>query len=195
MAFLRAWVSGYWAPRRFADYVQRGRAPQWGLWAVLLRSALDALGLYLPMALLGRIPPTPSYITFLPEAKYYFALVWLVPVIFLMQWLLGGAVMHLVFRLAGRRSDFDAILTLTAMASLVVGAFLLLWDWLWFAVGGMDQMSLGISHLVIDLWWYTLVVAGLRRWSGVPVVLGILATVLGFVAVFPLSVIVMRSPF
>jgi hypothetical protein len=108
--------------------------------------------------------------------------------------MLGGGAMHLVLRLAGRRSDFDTLLNLLGMAGLVVGAFLFLWDWLWLGLGGLDQVALGISHLVIDGWWFVLVVTGLKRLLGVPVGWGLVASFAAFAAGFPLAVVLMRSP-
>jgi hypothetical protein len=81
------------------------------------------------------------------------------------------------------------------MASLVVGLFLLAWDWGWFAFGFHDQYFLGITHLVIDVWWILLVAAGLKRALGVPTWQGLLLSFLMPAAAFPPAVIVMRSAF
>jgi hypothetical protein len=192
--FLRLWWAGYGRPAAFAEGLRGRRAPGWGFRAQLLRAALDALLLYLPLSLLGRMPPTPSYLSFVPTARYYGALVWLTPLVFTAQWLLGGAVIHVGLRLAGRRSDVDTVLNVTGMTTLVVGAFLLLWDWLWLIVGGMDQYALGISHLVIDFWGAVLVVVGLKRLLGVPAWLGAALYVLAVASALPLAVMFMRSP-
>ncbi|NTU76812.1 MAG: hypothetical protein HGA90_03225, partial [Alphaproteobacteria bacterium] len=63
------------------------------------------------------------------------------------------------------------------MGALVVGAFLLVWDWVWFAIGGVDQYFLGYSHLVISLWAVVISVIGLKRIVGVPVWLGVAPSV------------------
>jgi hypothetical protein len=77
---------------------------------------------------------------------------------------------------------------------LVVGAILLLWDWLWLIAGGMDQYALGISHLVIDLWGAVLVAVGLKRLLDVPAWLGAVLYVLAVASALPLAVMFMRSP-
>jgi hypothetical protein len=155
----------------------------------------DSILLYLPLALMGLIPPTPSYLTVFPTEGYYQTLIWLTPLIFLAQWLLGGAVIHAVIRLANKSGGFDQILNLTGMASLVVGFFLVIWDWTWFWIGGVDQYFLGISHLVIDIWWFVLVITGLRQAFGVSRATALGACLLAFAIGFPLAVLFMRSPF
>jgi len=131
------------------EQLRSKRAPHWGFYGQLLRAAMDALLLYLPRALMGLVPPTPSYITALPTEQYYWYLVWLAPLVLAAEWLLGSAFIHLVLRLSGRRSDFDQLLNIGGMVALVVGAFILVWDWVWFTVGGGDQYFLGFTHLVI----------------------------------------------
>jgi len=81
------------------------------------------------------------------------------------------------------------------MASLVIATILIGWDWLWFIIGGTNQYILGISHLLIDVWWFVIVVAGLKQLSGIPVRLGIFLTLLAFAAAMPFAVIFMRAPF
>jgi hypothetical protein len=193
--FLRAWLAGYSSPGRFAEALEAKSTPLWGLCAVGLRGLLDALLVYLPVALLGRTPPEPSYLTLLPTEGYYLTLVWLAPLVFLAQWLLGAAVLHIGLRLSGRPSDMDRILNLTGMASLVVGAVLIPWDWFWLLVGGVDQYLLGVSHLLIDIWWFVLVVTGLRRSLGIGAGRAIALSALAFAAAFPLAVLLMRAPF
>ena len=139
--------------------------------------------------------PTPSYVTFLPTENYYTTLIWLTPVIFTVQWLLSSSVVHVALRLIRLPSDIDQILNLTGMAGLVVGAGLVLWDWLWFWIGSADQYFLGYSHLVIDIWWFVLVVTGLKKNLGVPVRIGIMMGVLAFIAAMPFAILFMRAPF
>jgi hypothetical protein len=103
-------------------------APYWGFAGQFMRAALDSLLLYLPLALMGLVTPTPSNISILPTTAYWH-LVWLSPLVLGAEWLLAGAFTHLVLRLSGRRSEFDQILNISGMATIVVGAFILLWDW------------------------------------------------------------------
>jgi hypothetical protein len=80
------------------------------------------------------------------------------------------------------------------MASLVVGTVLIIWDWFWIAIGEGNQYFLGISHLVIDIWWFVLVITGFKHVFGTPIKWGIISTILAFMIAFPLSVLLMRSP-
>jgi len=194
MSFFRVWLVGYYSPAKFAEGMKGKPAPHWGLCAQILRAALLALVTYLPLHLMGRVPPTPSHLSFVPTARYYGALVWIAPLVLLAQWVLCGGVAHVVLRLLGRPSDVDVILNIGGMTALVVGAFLILWDWAWIGIGGMDQISLGISHLVLDLWGALLTAVALKRILGVPTWLGVLLYVLTVAAALPLAIMFMRSP-
>ena len=195
MNFARVWFTGYVNPGRFVDALRSKPAPHWGMYALVLRSLMDSLLLYLPVALLRRQPPTPSYLTFIPTDQYYIALIWLTPLVFMAEWLLGAVVVHVVLRLSKLPSDIDQILNLTGMAGLVIAAFLILWDWFWFVMGGTNQYFLGISHLIVDIWWFVITVIGLKRILGVSVWLGIVLSILAFVAAMPFAIIFMRAPF
>ena len=194
MNFLQIWLPGYTRPGMFVEALRDKPAPHWGLWAQILRSLIDSLLLYLPLALMGKSPPLAPTITLFNSDTYYTTLIWLTPIVFLAEWLLGGSIFHVLLRLFKCPSDIDQILNLTAFAGLVVGAFLLLWDWFWLLVGGGNQYLLGVSHLVIDVWWFVLVVVGLKRLLGVPVWLGITVSLLAFCATLPLAMLFMRSP-
>jgi len=194
MTFIQVWFAGYSHPARLVDGLKGKPAPQWGFYAQLLRAGLDSLLLYLPLFLLERIPPLPSFIHWIPTESYYGALIVIAPFVFAAQWLLGGAAMHVILRLSKLRSDLDQILNLTGMATLVVGAFLVVWDWFWLVAGGMNQYALGISHLVIDVWWVVTIVTGLKRMLGVPVWLGTLLCFLSIAVGMPLAYMFMRSP-
>jgi len=116
-AFLRTWAVGYINPSAFARALEGKPAPHWGLYAQLLRGAFDSLLLYLPLYLLGRQPPTPSFLTFIPTESYYGTLIWLTPIVFSAQWLIGGALMHVILRLSKRRSDIDQLLNIGGMGN------------------------------------------------------------------------------
>ena len=161
---------------------------------MLLRAALDSLLLYLPCALMGRIPPEPSNLSLLPTEQYYGHLIWLAPIVLAAQWLLTSAFVHVVLRLIGRRSEFDQVLNITGMSAIVVGAFILLWDWTWVALGGVDQYFMGISHLIISLWAVVLEAIGLKRLLDVPIWLGAILSLLTIPIALPFGVMFMRSP-
>ena len=96
--------------------------------------------------------------------------------------------------MTGRHSDFDQIVNIGGMAALVVGSFLLPWDWAWFTIGGVDQNFLGISHLVVSLWAVLITVIGLKRTLGVPVWLATLLSILSMPVTLPFGIMFMRSP-
>jgi hypothetical protein len=195
MGFGRLWLTGYVAPSRFVDELSSKPAPYWGVYGQLLRAGLDSILVYLPVALVGRVPPTPSYVSVIPTETYYAALIGLGPVVLILELLIGASFLHVAIRLSGRPSDFDQILNVVGMAALVAGAVLIPWDWMWSAIGGVDQYFLGISHLVISLWGTLLIVLGLKRTLGVPVALAVLLSVLAIPVSLPVAIMFMRSPF
>jgi hypothetical protein len=195
MSFIKLWLTGYVHPIRFIDQLKTKPAPYWGFYGQLVRAVLDSLLIYLPVALMGRVPPTPSYLASIPTEHYYTALVFLAPVVLLAQLLMHSAFLHVAIRLSGRPSSFDQIMNIVGMAALVVGAVLVPWDWMWFAIGGVDQIFLGISHLVISLWAMLLTVLGLKRTLDVPLWLGILLAILVIPVSLPFGIMFMRSPF
>ena len=194
MNFVRVWLTGYYNPVKMIEQLRSEPAPHWGFYGQFLRAALDSLLVYLPVALMGRIPPTGSNLSFLPTEQYYWHLIWLSPIILGAQWLLASAFTHVVLRLAGRQSDFDQILNIGGMAAIVVGAFLVVWDWSWLALGGVDQYFMGISHLVISLWAVVIGAIGLKRILGVPIWLGAVLTFLNIPIAMPFGIMFMRSP-
>lgn len=194
MDFVRLWFAGYVNPAKFADELKAKPAPLYGFCGMLLRAAMDSLLLYLPVYLMGRVPPQPYNLSAFPTETYYGTLVWLGPLMFLIQWLLGAAVMHVGLRLSGRPGGMDQILNITGMASLAIGAVLVVWDWIWIIAGGMNEITLGVSHLVIDLWWIAIVTVALKRILGVPAWLGIILNLLAIAASMPLAIMFMRSP-
>lgn len=195
MNFFKVWFAGYTNPKNFMDAIVSKPTPHWGLYATLIRGLMDAVLLYLPIAIMGRNPPTPSYLSLIATKSYYQTLIWLTPLIFIVQWLLGGAIIYVFLRITNQSSEIDLILNLTGMSGLVVAFILLIWDWLWFFVGGVNQYFLGLSHLIIDIWWFILVVNGISYGSGVSKAHVTGACILSFVGVFPLAIIFMRAPY
>jgi hypothetical protein len=110
------------------------------------------------------------------------------------EMLMQAAVIHVVIRLTGRPGNFDQLVNIMGMAALVVGAFLLVWDWIGFAVGGLNQYLLGYSHLIFSLWAVAITVIGLKRTLAVPVWLGILLSLLAMPVALPFAIMFMRSP-
>jgi hypothetical protein len=140
------------------------------------------------------VPPTPSYLSFIPNEKYYGALIVLGPIILLAEWLLSSSLMHLILRLGKRSSDIDQVLNISGFAALAIGTVLVLWDAVWLLVGGMNQYGLGISHLIIDVWAVAITTIALRRTLRVPIWLGILLNIVGMIVSMPFAIMFMRSP-
>jgi len=80
------------------------------------------------------------------------------------------------------------------MATITVGAFLLVWDWASFAFGGANQYFLGMSHLVIALWGVVIGAVGLKRILDVPTWLAATLSFLSIPITLPLGIMFMRSP-
>lgn len=194
LAFIRTWYLGYINPSRFVAALSDKPAPQWGFYAQLVRALMDSLLLYLPLSLMGRIPPTPSYLPFISTDSYYTFLVFATPFVFTLQWLIGGGVIYAILKHSRYPVVFRQILNITGVVTLVVGSFIMLWDWSWMAIGGMNQYLLGISHLLIDIWFIALTTICLKKLMQVPVPLGVFVTLLSIAVAFPLAVIFMRSP-
>ena len=195
MSFLRAWLTGYYSPVQLIEQLRSKPAPQWGIFAQFLRGILDSLLIYLPVSLMGRVPPTHSFLSFVPTERYYTALIWMGPFVLLAEMLMGVVVIHVLLRLMGRHSDIDQIINIVGMSALIVGAVLIPWDWVWFALGGVDQYFLGISHLVISLWATVIMAVGLRRILSVPLWLGIVLSIISIPVQLPIAMMFMRSPF
>ncbi len=194
-SFAATWRTGYTHPLKLVDAVATRPAPHTGVYAQLLRAALDSLLVYLPVALMGRIPPEPPYLRLIPEQHYYAALIGLGPLVLLGDLLLTTAFVHVLVRMLGYPSQYDQVINLAGMSALIVGAALIPWDWFWFLIGGVDQIFLGISHLVISLWAVVIMVAGLHRLFRVPVWLGILVSALSMPVGMILRIMFMRAPF
>jgi hypothetical protein len=194
LGFFQVWLTGYYSPSKVIEGLRDKPAPHWGVYAACLRGLLDAFLLYLPLALMGRQPSTPSYITFLPAETYFAWSVLFAPPLLVFQWLLLGALLHVILRLSSRPSDIDQILNITGMAGLVVGAFLVIWDWVWILLGWQNEVLLGISHLVLVIWAVVITTTGFKRILGLPVWLGILLNVIWLLLGEPLALIFMRAP-
>jgi hypothetical protein len=142
MNYVTLWLTAYINPVRFADELRTKPAPKWGFVATLQRGLMDSLLTYLPVYLLGKIPPTPSNISFIPTENYYGALIFLAPIVLLAIWLISSALIHLILKLSLKRSDIDQILNILGFTALTVGSIIVLWDGLWLIIGGMNQLSI-----------------------------------------------------
>jgi hypothetical protein len=144
---------------------------------------------------MGKVPPTPSYVLFVPTSSYYAALIGLTPEVLMVQMLVIASFLHVTIQLSERPSDFDKTMNIVGMTALVVGTVLIPWDWIWFVVGGVGEYLLGISHLVISLWATLLTVLGLRRTLSVPLTLAVPVSLLAIPVGLPVAIRFIRSPF
>ena len=193
MGFFRVWLLGYTHPAGFIEELRSKPAPKWGVCGQLVRALGVSLLYYLPLALLGRAPSIPSAITFLPTETYFGTSIVLAPLFIIAQWLLLSAVVHVILRLMRRPSDIDQILNITGMVALVVGAVLILWDWVWVFLEWQNLVLLGVSHLIIVIWAVVITTLGFKRILGVPVWLGVLLNLLWVLLGEPLGAIFMRA--
>ncbi len=194
MNYVKLWFTAYINPRKFSDELIMAPAPAWGFFAALQRGLMDSLLIYLPIYLLGKVPPTPSNLSFIPTENYYGGLIVLAPIILLTEWLLSSSLMHLILRLSKKKSDIDQLLNISGFTALAIGTVLIVWDALWLVVGGMTQYRLGISHLIINVWAVVITTIALKRVLKVPVWLGIVLNIIGMAVSMPFAIMFMRSP-
>lgn len=194
LSFLQIWLLSYTNPLQVGEALRDKPAPYWGLAAQVIRAMLDAILLYLPLALMDKQPSSPSWLTFIATEHYYAISVGMAPLFLLGQWLLLGAIMHVTLRLLGRPGGLDQILNITGMAALAVGAVLVVWDWLLILLGWRNVILLGISHLVLDIWAIIIVVAGYKSLLGLPVRLGVILNLVYLALGIALAAIFMRAP-
>ena len=193
-SFFRTIALGLVSPRAFANALAACPAPGSGLRGAIGRGLLIALLEYLPLALLGRVPSQGSYLTVLSTERTYPALILIAPGIIVVQWLLGAAVIYLALRLLGQHGDFDALLEIGGMVSLVITGPLLAADWLYVALVGQGYLTLGVLHLAFVAWAGVLTVVALHRLLGLSPRLGVALYLLSDAAGAWLVVLVMKAP-
>lgn len=193
--FFRLWLYGYIRPYRMVEGLNKADSPFIGFFSTLVRGLINALLLYLPLYVMGRVPSLGSSISFIETKDYFLFLFLIVPFYFLFLWLfLSGAVYVILRIIVKRRPNFDHLLNIFGLIGLVVGSFLLLWDWLWILLGSTNYVLLGISHLVIDIWAIVLTVISLKRILGVPIWIGVILNLIWILLALPLTMLIMRSP-
>jgi hypothetical protein len=195
MEFIKIWLTGYYRPSKMVDLLESKPAPHWGIYAQLFRALLDSTLIYLPVFLMGRYPPTPSFLLFIPSEKYYFALIWITPLVLILILLVQSVVLHVLLRLGNVQSDIDQIINLIGFSALIVGAVLIPWDWFMYALGWTDQYLLGITHIIISLWAVFIMVVGLRKLFSIPRWQAILLSIILIPVALPFSIMFMRAPF
>jgi len=167
MAFFRLWLRGITNPRAAFDELGQKPAPAWGFWAIVVRFVITSLTSILALHLLNRQPFVDSYLTFLPADRYYAAQIFFLPIFGLAGWLLGGAVVHLLLRLAGKPSSLDWILNVIGWALLTVMPAVWLLDWIAIALDVYGAGLTPLVHAAISLWEVALIGVGLSKMEGI----------------------------
>jgi hypothetical protein len=193
MKILKAWIYGFYNPSRFISVIRDENKPFLGFQAVLIRSLLNSLLLFLPLHLMGRQPSMPSWLTFIGEADYFLFLTIATPYVFVVMWLFLSGVIYLIVSAIGD-FRFNHILNIFGVVSLVVGSALVIWDWIWVAVDFHNYMVLGITHLLFDIWAIWLSVISMKKIMGLGYGLGILLNLLWIILSFPIAMLIMRAP-
>ena len=152
MDLFRLWFLGIINPSAAFDELKQKPAPQWGLWAILIRFVVTSLTSILSLHLLDRRPFVDSYLTFLSEENYYAAEVFFLPVFGLAGWLLGSGVVHVILRLAGKKSQFDWILNVIGWGLLVVMPVVWVLDWVSIALDIYGAGLIPVIHALVSVW-------------------------------------------
>ncbi|MBL8156879.1 MAG: hypothetical protein JNM70_22080 [Anaerolineae bacterium] len=195
MRFLQVWALGYIHPRRAFQELRHQPAPQWGLYAALLRALGIVVFSYVPAIAFQHPAAPPSYITLFPTEQYYAILLLLAPVVHLGSWLMLSALTHLILRLMRRESNFDLLLNIHGMAALMVWLVLQIFDWITLALGWRDAIFLGISHAFIDVTLLMfLIVIAYRQLMGLSIRLGIGLVLIQLAIGIPIAALFLRMP-
>ena len=195
MQLLRAWLYGYIKPYEMIRIVSFQTNPSFGLVAVTIRGLLDSLLLYLPVYLMGRLPSQVSYLTFVDTKDYFLFLVFVSPFFFILLWLFLSGSIYLILRLTSvKHYEIDHILNIFGVVSLIVGAFVVIWDWFWIVINSKNFIWLGVSHQIINLWSMFLITAALKKILNIKIFYGIILTIIWILlSIFP-AILIMKSP-
>ena len=130
MQIIKAWLSGYFKPSEMINIIKEQDTPFLGFITTVIRGLLNSLLLFLPLHLMGRYPSMPSWLTFMKTENYFLFLVFVIPIFFILLWLVLSGSIYIILRLViGKNVQIDHILNIFGVTSLIVGSFLVLWDW------------------------------------------------------------------
>ncbi len=194
MTLLKIWLSGYYDPAKMVKAIAAKKSPAVGFAATVMRGLLLSLFTYLPQALLNNRPFPDSALSFVSNERYFLFLTAVAPLYVTLLLCVGAAYTYLVLRALGYRADIDFLFNLSGLVALVVGAFIIVWDWLCLLLKFNNVYFMGATHLVIDVWAITLTVYGLWKVLNVKVWQGILINVGWFAIALPLAMLIMRAP-
>jgi len=85
-------------------------------------------------------------------------------------------------------------LNISGFVTLAIGTVIIIWDIFWLIVGGQNQYSMGMSHVIIDIWAIAIITIALKRILDVPIWLGNLLNIAGIAVSLPLAILFMPSP-
>jgi hypothetical protein len=194
MKLFSTWFYGYFKINKTIENLKTQNSPLLGLVSSFVRAVLNSLILFLPIYLTNHIPAMPPYITFIDKEHYFLFLTIIIPFLFIFQWLFLSGVIYLILRLSGKKTNFDHILNIFGIVSLIVGSFLIIWDWIWVLLNSDNYILLGISHLIIDIWAIILTTKCLNRIMGIKIGFGIILNIIWIILSLPLAILLMRSP-
>jgi hypothetical protein len=161
--FLHLWFLAIIRPRRAYDLLLDAPAPEWGLYAILVRFVGTAITSILALHLLGRRPFVPPYLTILNEANYYLAEIFFLPLFGTAAWLLSSALVHVILRLSGIDDHLDWVMNVIGFSLLVVMPVVWLVDWATIAVDAYGANSTIPIHAAVSIWEVALMAVGFRK--------------------------------
>jgi hypothetical protein len=161
--FLNLWFLAMIRPRQAYDLLSEVPAPQWGLYATLIRFVGTAITSILALHLLNQHPFVPPYLTFLDETGYYRAEIFFLPLFGIAAWLLSSALIHLILRLSRIDSSIDWVMNVIGFSLLVVMPVVWLVDWATIAIDVYGATFTIPIHATISIWEIALMAVGFRR--------------------------------
>ena len=193
MNYFQLYLAGVFHPARAFDEIRSRPAPLWAFKVLLFFNLLISATSTLARYLLGYGPMMPSSLTFLPDENYLLAQIFFLPVVRMLAWLLGAAVIHLGIRLAGKPSNMDQILNIAGVIYLVVMPYTFLIDWTAIALNLYGSEVIIILHGVVDLVWsLALGIIGLRRLVGIRTKLAVTVSLINVAVGIPLLALFAR---
>lgn len=190
MNLFQFWWLGLTHPGQAFRELKSKPAPAWGFWVVLVYNLLISSITLSALYLLHRQPFLESWLTFLPTAKYYLAEIFFLPPLRIAVWLISAAVIHLGLRLAKQASDFDTLLNIGGLCTLITMPFILLPDWLCIALNAYWLAE--YTHPLVAFWGAVLTVIGLKKLLGVKAGLAIGLVLISMAVSLPLLAIFAR---
>lgn len=193
MKILRLWFNGFVKPTKMIETIKEESNPRIGFQAVFIRSLLNSIFLFLPLHLIGKQPSMESWLSIIDTKNYFLFLTIVTPYVFIVMWLFLSGAIYLLVTIKGRYR-FDHILNIFGIVSLVVGSFLVVWDWLWILIGSKNYVLLGYSHLLFDCWAIWLTIICLKKIMDIKYSIGFILNLIWILLSFPIAILIMRAP-